>query len=330
MNGYELSRNFFDFCFENPEKVKPNHVALYFFAIEHCNRLGWKEKFGLPTEMAKDAIGINSYNTYSKTLSDLIEWGFIILVQKSVNQYSSNIVAISKFDKALDKALDKAMIKHDTKQRDSTIQSIDSIDKHITSKQVNNKTKNKGGKPLSPVLTFLIELPNKERLICERFINYRKDVKKKPIITEKAIKGFYRDLKAVTENVDLWDSVLDIMEEKQWMSVNYIKLEETTTKETIHIAYDYACCMAGVKTEKERRWFLKEITKYPPEFIGVLAFYWKNAHDGEMKKIIEQHLVEEWHDKKRYYGNYNRKTPDEHIAHWTEQVRIMKDNTQTT
>jgi hypothetical protein len=257
-------------------------------------------------------------------LNDLIDWGFIILVQKSANQYSSNIVALSKFDKALDKALDKAMIKHASKHETATHQSIDSIDKHITSKQLNKETKNKGGKPLSPIQLFLDNLPDNERLICERFVNYRKDVKKKPIITERAIKGFYRDLKAVTENVDLWDSVLDIMEEKQWMSVNYIKLEETTTKETIHIAYEYACCMAGVNTEKERRWFLKEIMKYPAEFIGVLAFYWKNAHDGEMKRIIEQHLIEEFADKKRYYGNYKRKTPDEHIAHWTKEVERLR------
>jgi DNA gyrase inhibitor GyrI len=46
MNSYELSRNFYDWAFENPEKIKPNHAALYFFAIEHCNRLAWKEKFG--------------------------------------------------------------------------------------------------------------------------------------------------------------------------------------------------------------------------------------------------------------------------------------------
>lgn len=50
MNGYELSRKWFDWCFENPEKINPNHSAMYFFIIEHCNRLGWKDKFGLPTE----------------------------------------------------------------------------------------------------------------------------------------------------------------------------------------------------------------------------------------------------------------------------------------
>jgi len=95
MNGYELSRKWFDWSFENPEKISPNHSALYFFAIEHCNRLGWREKFGFPTEMAKDAIGIKSYTTYIKTLNDLVDWGFIKMVEKSKNQYSSNIIIYS-------------------------------------------------------------------------------------------------------------------------------------------------------------------------------------------------------------------------------------------
>jgi hypothetical protein len=139
MDYFKLTRNFWDFAFENPEKIKPNHCALYLFIVEHCNRLGWKRKFGLPTTMAKDAIGIRSYNTYINTLNDLVAFELIEMIEVSKNQYSSNIVAISNFDKALDKALDKASIKHVTKQSESTIQSIDSIDKHITNKQINNK-----------------------------------------------------------------------------------------------------------------------------------------------------------------------------------------------
>lgn len=132
MNSYDLSRKWFDWTFENPERINPNHTALYFFIIEHCNRLGWKEKFGLPTTMAKEAIGIRSYNTYINTLNDLVEFGFVKLIEKSKNQYSSNIVALSNFNKAPDKALDKAMIKHDTKQREST----DSINKQETIEQI--------------------------------------------------------------------------------------------------------------------------------------------------------------------------------------------------
>ena len=138
MNGYELSRKWFDWSFENPEKISPNHSALYFFAIEHCNRLGWREKFGFPTEMAKDAIGIKSYTTYIKTLNDLVDWGFIKMVEKSKNQYSSNIIALTNFDKALDKALDKAIVKHVIKQVESTCESIVSIDKQINNKLITN------------------------------------------------------------------------------------------------------------------------------------------------------------------------------------------------
>lgn len=140
MNSYELYRSFFDWCFENPQKVSPNHVAIYCFSVEHCNRLGWKKNFGLPTTMVMEAVGIKSYNTYSKSFNDLVEFGFITLVEKSKNQYSANIIALSKFNKALDKALDKALIKHNAKQVQSTIQSNDSINKQLNNKQLNNLT----------------------------------------------------------------------------------------------------------------------------------------------------------------------------------------------
>ena len=116
MNSYELSRKFWDFAFENPERIKPIHSAIYFFAIEHCNRLGWKEKFGLPSQMVMEAIGVKNWRTYSQGLNELIEFDFIKLLEKSSNQYSSNIIAIVNFTKADTKALDKALQKHGTKQ----------------------------------------------------------------------------------------------------------------------------------------------------------------------------------------------------------------------
>ena len=72
MDIYKLSRNFWDWSFENPEKIKAIHPAIYFFAIEHCNRLGWKEKFGLPSQMVMEAIGVKNWRTYSAGLSDLV------------------------------------------------------------------------------------------------------------------------------------------------------------------------------------------------------------------------------------------------------------------
>lgn len=135
-NSYELSRNWFDWCFENPDKINSNHTALYFFIIEHCNRLGWKEKFGLPTTMSMDALGIKNYKTYAKTFDSLVEWGFIKLVEKSKNQWSATVIALVKNTKANTKALSKASLTHSLKQ----VQSTASIDKPInllTNKPIN-------------------------------------------------------------------------------------------------------------------------------------------------------------------------------------------------
>lgn len=136
LNGYDLSRSFFDWGYENPDKISPNHVALYFFIIEHCNRLGWKDKFGLPTQMSMDAIGIKNWRTYKKAFDDLVEFGLIKVVQQSRNQYSATVIAIVKNTKANTKALSKATQKHSQKQSSSTAD----IDKPITKEP---KTKNK-------------------------------------------------------------------------------------------------------------------------------------------------------------------------------------------
>ena len=166
MNGYELSRAWFDFSFDNPEKIKPSHSAVYFFAIEHCNRLGWKEKFGFPSQMVMEAIGIKNWRTYSGVLKDLVEFGFIEMIETSKNQYSANIVAIVKNTKAPTKALDKALQKHDTKHSQSTV----SINKQDNKEQ---GTKNKRFTP--PTLQEAEEHKKFKDLFsldCQYFINH--------------------------------------------------------------------------------------------------------------------------------------------------------------
>jgi len=143
MDHFKLLRDFWDFAFENPELISPNHCALYCFIINHSNRLGQKRKLGLPSGMAKEAIGIKCYKSYMKTLNDLVEWGFIEILEKSKNQYSSNIIAIAFNDKATTKAYDKAMLMQSLKQHQSntqstiqsTTQSNTTIDKLITNKE---------------------------------------------------------------------------------------------------------------------------------------------------------------------------------------------------
>lgn len=112
---FRLNKEFWDFAFDNPEKIKPVHCAIYFFALEHCNRMGWKEKFGFPSQMVMDAIGLKTWRSYKNALEDLVTWGFLIMIERSKNQYSANIIAIDKKSKALSKALSKATLKHSQK-----------------------------------------------------------------------------------------------------------------------------------------------------------------------------------------------------------------------
>lgn len=166
MNSYDLSRNFCDWGFENPDKIKPIHYAIYFFSIEHCNRLGWKEKFGLPSQMVMEAIGVKNWRTYSSGLNDLVDFGFIKIIEKSKNQYSSNIIAIVNFTKAPTKAptkaLDKALSKHSTKHSQSTV----SIDKQ--------ETKNNKQRFIVPTLSEVVEYCRQKQINvdCNRFIDF--------------------------------------------------------------------------------------------------------------------------------------------------------------
>ena len=148
MNGYELSRVWFDFCFENTEKITPAHTALYFYCIEHCNRLGWKEKFGLPAQISMEAIGVKSWKTYSKVFNDIVEWKFIEVIQKSQNQYTATVIALVKNTKANAKAgttaLSKAIQNHAPKQ----VQSIVGINKPynlITTNLITTNLKTENG-----------------------------------------------------------------------------------------------------------------------------------------------------------------------------------------
>jgi hypothetical protein len=182
INGYQLSRAWFDFCFDNPELINPNHTAIFMFSIEHCNRLGWKDKFGFPSQMTMDALGIKNHHTYIKYFNDLVEWGFFKLIQKSTNQYSANVISLGFGKSKNSKALDKAFIKHTTKQHhsnpQSTQQSNDSIDKPITNNQLNNKPiTNITNEPLRALSgIFLLEDVQKAWLEWEQ---YRKEKKQK-------------------------------------------------------------------------------------------------------------------------------------------------------
>ena len=103
--------------------------------------IGWdgNQNFGFPTQMTMDAIGIKKHQTYIRYFNDLVDWGFFLLIQKSKNQYSANIISINSAVPKNGKALDKAIIKHRAKQIASIGQSNSSIDKQVNKEPINQE-----------------------------------------------------------------------------------------------------------------------------------------------------------------------------------------------
>ena len=237
MNGYDLSRAWFNYSFSNPEKIKPIHSAIFFFAVEHCNRLGWKCKFGFPTTMVMEAIGVKSYNSYKKHFDDIVLFGFFKVFEYSKNQYSANIIALSLNDKALDKALDKAFIKHATKQEESTQQSIDSIDKQINKEPIEQET----NKPKKFVFLKSLLDNGADKELAKEWLLVRKT--KKATNTETAFKGFLTQLSKTKLNIN---QVLRVCIENSWKGFNHdwvkdikpIALEEET-KELVTFYWEH-------------------------------------------------------------------------------------------
>ncbi len=197
MDIFKLYRTFWNWCFENPSKIKPTHIAIYSFAIEHCNRLGWKKEFGFPTTMAMEAIGVRSYSVYKNHLDELVDFGFLEMIEISKNQYSANIIALKEnykaHDKATVKALDKALIKHTSKQVESTCQSIDSIDKQRT-KNKEQGTSNQTSKNSSDSISTKFEINKDWAEVVFDWLEYKKE-RRETYKSDRSIKSFITKLR---------------------------------------------------------------------------------------------------------------------------------------
>ena len=139
-NGYDLSRRWFDFAFENAE-AKCQHTALFMWIIELNNRLGWKEQFGLPTHATMEGLHIGNKSTYINALRDLAKWNFIQIVSESKNQYASTVVSLCRSKKATAQvtALDTALIQQ-SNDIDTGSVPIDKQRNQETKKQRNQET----------------------------------------------------------------------------------------------------------------------------------------------------------------------------------------------
>ena len=109
MNTFVLSKNIFNWSFDNPDKSNTNMIALYFFLIDINNRLGWVGSFGITAKECMSAIGIKSHNTYKKALDELIQNNFVLIVKQSTNQYTANIISLVNIKDINKSTLDSAI-----------------------------------------------------------------------------------------------------------------------------------------------------------------------------------------------------------------------------
>lgn len=203
MNGYNLIRDWYNFKFENPSKVKAIHSDFYCYLIDRWNRLGQKQEFGLPTSVTMESLGIGSYNTYKKTLSDLVDFGFIKIVTESKNQHQSKVIALSKNDKATDKALDEANTKALYKAPDTIIKQ--------KNKETNKQT-------IAPTKVEAVESIDFEKLLS--FINFTFG-RKFQVLNDKVRKSFNARIKEGYTKDQITDAINNIKNNSYHIDNNY-------------------------------------------------------------------------------------------------------------
>ncbi len=220
MDGYTLSRQWFDFAFDNPDKNTSTEWILYMWIVENWNRNWQKEKFWLPTFHSMCACGIKSPNTYHKALKNLISYGFIKIIQESKNQNTSTIITLSAYSKikSADKsALDSALIRQVSQQ----VSKPEEHNKQINKEQIN--------KEIIQSLTVISERTELELLLIEF---KRSRAKLKRPMTDKAMDLLLKKLSAYSEPEQI--AMLEEAIEKGWQSV-YPPKQETKWGKNIKV-----------------------------------------------------------------------------------------------
>ena len=96
ITGFSLTREWFEWAFDNHTKINPSHSAVYFFHVYLWNSLGGKKEFDSPNGQAMEGCGIRCIKSYTKTFNELVEFGFIRLVQAGSNKYKAKVVSLIK------------------------------------------------------------------------------------------------------------------------------------------------------------------------------------------------------------------------------------------
>tara|TARA_B000000460_G_C21387294_1_gene336572 strand:- start:38 stop:661 length:624 start_codon:yes stop_codon:yes gene_type:complete len=147
-----------------------------------------------------EGSSIGNYQTFRKTFDDLIQWGFVKLIQKSTNQYSANVVALCNTEAAKVSAMDRALM--------NQCNSPEDIIKPQTKKTINHKR-------LSEI--DISEVSREEKEIFEYGLTLQKvilmNAKQKNVPLKKVENATYK----------FWINPLQLMIEKDNVSITHLK-----------------------------------------------------------------------------------------------------------
>lgn len=173
MNGYKLTKIWFDFAKNNLDKVECKHTATYFYIVELFNQNDWVDVIGLPTDFTMIALNIKSYKTYKKIIDDLEHFKFIKFIERSKNVFTSNKIALVKNTKATPKVSQmrcESYTKATTNAKAMQSQSDSTITKLINNKLINHKTYkliNDNYKIINEKLEYWLSLEEEEKIDTE-------------------------------------------------------------------------------------------------------------------------------------------------------------------
>jgi predicted transcriptional regulator len=212
---FEYFNGYWNWASDNPEKVSCTSTAIYFYILSVANELHWKPSFGISSTQIMNGVNIQSYKTYKKHFDELIENGFIKIVQESKNQYKCNVIALVKNT--------KASPKHIPKQVQSTYQSTSH--NHKTYKDVKTIKEykdyieeNKLLKDEEIIKTFL------------EFIEMRIKIKKPP--TEKSLNLSIKKLRELSgDKKNIAIKIIENSIEANWQTFYPLKDNNTKTNQ---------------------------------------------------------------------------------------------------
>ncbi len=91
IDGFRQIEAFYEWVFNNPDKIRPTHVSLYLFLWNQANRSKWVEWFKCPYDLAMQGACIGNNGTYYRCLDELKKWG-LIDYKKGINNFKAPLI----------------------------------------------------------------------------------------------------------------------------------------------------------------------------------------------------------------------------------------------